>query len=573
MNLTLSQDIGKEQDLDVCVSKEVKSSELKSLGGDYTKGIVHTDSGASISGSQPYIKKETEASVSLTEKDETVENAVIRGDLYIGASGVILEDVQVDGTLYINPGISGICNMKNVTAQRVEILSGLSTEKAIGIDSLQTDILSIKSSMGAYVEINDTDSKSNIYKTIIDLGIVPVILGSQEGSYGRIEVSSNSMEDGTLKLKLKADVDSALRLYAGCNVESEGEVDMVYIDTPTFEKVELSGEDDKIFENIKVGSPAELVLASGQAGVINYYADGVLDIGNASVNALFKNGYYVQIDDEDMDKIAFSKVGDIDPDTLIFKVNLDEEMYTLGKQLKLKKGELELLATCVFQKSLVTHFEINDEHKELLEEGTYDVSTLEGEDWIDLDGEQTSYEVDSGGGDTPSEEGKIRYAQAIVAGSVTAIRGECDESITRIDITYKGKKLGEAVIKEDGTFSFNAAQGFADGETIGLEGYEGETLAESKNITVGESVEIPPIRSVKVIVAGSVTAIKGKCDESITKIDITYKDKKLGEAVIKEDGTFSFNAAQGFADGETIGLKGYKNEGEEDPYEIEVEVQ
>ncbi|KDR94940.1 hypothetical protein SAMN02745945_02822 [Peptoclostridium litorale DSM 5388] len=560
VSLTLSQEIGEEQKVDVFVSKDVKSSEFKSLGGDYTKEIMYTDSGAYISGEQPYIKKETAASVSVIEKEQSVENAVIRGDLYIGASGIILEDVQVDGTLYINPGISGKCNIKNVTAQRVEILSGISTEKAIGIDSLQTDILSIKSSMGAYVQINDTDSKSQIYKTIIDLGVVPVTLSSQEGSYGRIEVSSNSMEDGTLKLKLKADVDSALRLYAGCNVESEGEVDMVYIDTPAFEKVELSGEDGKPFQNINVESPVELVVAAGEVGVINYYSGGVLDIGDASVKSLIKNGYYVEIAEEDLSKIGSSRVGDIDSETLRFTLILDEEMYTLGKKLVLRKGDLEILSTCVLQKGLLTTFEIDEQYRESLESGTYDVSTPAGEDWISLDGEQTSYE--ESGGQTPSDDGKIRYAQAI-GNTATSVSGMYTDDVTKIEVIYSG--VTKEATLENGEFSWNIFPGLQNGAKITLKAYAEEEMLETIEITVGEEAQIPKVSNVKAV-GNTATAVSGKYADTITKVEIVYSG--VTKEATLESGSFSWNIFPGLASGTEVTIKGYEG----DTLAIEVSV-
>ncbi len=567
VSLTLSESVGEDQRVELFVSKDVKSSQYKGLGSDYTKEMTHTNGGSSISGNEQYLKKETAGSVSITQKEQEIENAIIEGDLYIGANGMSLENVEVEGTLYINPGISGTCRIKNVKAQRVEVLSAGSAEKTIDIDSLETDIFSIKSSMGAYVEINDTESKSQIYKTIIDLGVVPVTLSSQEGSYGRIEVSSNSMEDGTLKLKLKADVDSALRLYAGCNVESEGEVDMVYINTPTFEKVELSGLEDKIFQNINVGSPAELVVAAGKAETINYYSDGVLDIGDASVSALFKNGHYVQIDDEDMDKITFSKVGDIDPDTLIFKVNLDREMYTLGKKLKLKKGDLEILSTCDFQKGLVAFFKIDDEDQENLEEGTYDVSTVNEEDWIDLEGEQTSYEKDDGGTTPPSGDGKIKYVQAIGT-AATLVTGMYESDVTKVDVLYDGKTK-PAELKDDGTFLWSIFPGLKNGDNVIVKAYTEDGLAETVEVTVGQAAEIPKIYDVKAV-GTAATLVTGKYKETITKVDVLYEDKTK-PAELKDDKTFLWSIFPGLQKGDTVTVKGY--EGNTVVVETSVEVQ
>ena len=449
VSLTLSQEVGEEQKVGVFVSKDIKNSKFKSLGADYKKEIMYTDSGAYISGDQPYMKKETAASVSVVEKEQTVENAVIRGDLYIGASGVTLEDVQVDGTIYINPGASGKCTIKGVSAPRVEILSGLSTEKAILIDSLQTDILRMKSLLGVYADIDDTSENSQIYKTVVDIGVAPVTLGSSNGSFGRIEVSEDSADDGILKLKLGLNNAPVLRLYSGCTVESEGDVEMVGIDTPSFEEIVIKGAQGKKIENINVIRPAKLTIESGEAGVVSYYADGAIDIGDAIVGAFLKNGYNVKIKEEDLSKIGSSKVGDIDPETLRFTLMLDEEMYALGKKLMLKKGDLEILSTCVLQKGLLATFEIDEEYRASLESGTYDVSTLEGEDWINLDGEQTSYEESSDSG-KENGSGNGTYEREELTSLTTGYTVETDEAgLDYYDIFEKesNSKITENVTK------------------------------------------------------------------------------------------------------------------------------
>ena len=73
--------------------------------------------------------------VEITADNITFCNAIIEGNLYISANNSTLNDLTINGTVFINPGINGAWTLNNVTAKNIEV-----NDANVSVPPEQTDI-------------------------------------------------------------------------------------------------------------------------------------------------------------------------------------------------------------------------------------------------------------------------------------------------------------------------------------------------------------------------------------------------------------------------------------------------
>lgn len=121
-------------------------------------------------------------------------------DLVVTGTGVTVQNITVQGNIYINPGANGTVHLNNVKATgSIVVLSGAS--HSIYFDNVQAPTLQINSSSAVHIVTQG--------KTSIDTTVIPtaeqneVLLEQQSGSLGNITAGSHSsvVLSGTVPFK------------------------------------------------------------------------------------------------------------------------------------------------------------------------------------------------------------------------------------------------------------------------------------------------------------------------------------------------------------------------------------
>jgi hypothetical protein len=139
---------------------------------------------------------ETEKRDLWIEEDNTVcRSKKISGDIHIVGNNTRLENTDIKGTLYIDPGEGGNAYLENVTAGKVKVLSG--GENSIHFYNVDAETLNIDSDSKVRVEAK---GKTRIGKTIVQTYSV---LDNVSGSFGEVIVTITEDENGNKKQEIE----------------------------------------------------------------------------------------------------------------------------------------------------------------------------------------------------------------------------------------------------------------------------------------------------------------------------------------------------------------------------------
>ncbi|MGG0644958.1 hypothetical protein ABE021_13630 [Sporosarcina gallistercoris] len=106
-------------------------------------------------------------------------STTLNGNLYVN-SNATLQNLTVNGTVYVNPGDDGTVTLNNVTATNIVVLSGATN--SIHLNNVTADSLTVKNDDSVRIESNPGTA---ITSTIVQSGAT---LDAKGGSFGTIEL-------------------------------------------------------------------------------------------------------------------------------------------------------------------------------------------------------------------------------------------------------------------------------------------------------------------------------------------------------------------------------------------------
>lgn len=284
------------------------------------KGFAHV----LMSGDANYDRLEVDANINVLAGHALIRNTNINGDLYVTGSYTEFENVKVDGTLFIDVGIFGYVDLKNVEATKIKVLSGR-YESGVDFYGVRVDELEVDSNTNVGIRLYDNQDgyPTNIYRTNVTLKTDRIKLSNKalnnEISFGRIEVTKDSVEDKTLELEgYVIKQREYLELNKGVTIRAINASTLIQNiiarqDNKGTIKLTGSGPTDSNFGEITVEEQGSLELSTTTIAKIIMKADYVnLDLDIGEIGMLVTNN-----NDILMDNATEQSIGNIvikDPD-------------------------------------------------------------------------------------------------------------------------------------------------------------------------------------------------------------------------------------------------------------------
>lgn len=282
------------------------SSVITVLGG------VANVSDSVVSGMKISASFLSEAGATVTDTidgnaDITADNVTlkgnVKGDLYLEGNNASLSNITVDGTIYLNPGASGVSNLDTVTAKNIVVLSG--AQDSIHLKNVTAGKLTVQSKTDVRVQ---TEGATAIGATIVKS---KAILDAASGSFGAVEVA-NTMKDKTVEFRgtfdklvtINGQVDlktTATANLVGVLVSSVAHGYNIAIDGEgTIKNVQVKNETAKlnIGKNIDIRGIIETInkdnIQSDNSSIISKVeeksGEGMSDIGNTTSGGTGSSG-------------------------------------------------------------------------------------------------------------------------------------------------------------------------------------------------------------------------------------------------------------------------------------------
>lgn len=161
--------------------------------------------------------------INLTGKDMTVDGATINGNLYVYGNGTKLSNTTVNGTIFLDPGLTGDVTLKNVKASRIVVQSGAAS--SINLDSVTADVLVSQSANSQPSTRIHATGTTAIGATEIQSDI---FLNCESGSFGTVSVTAGGTSSRNLQL---AGIFTPIHLTTPCNFSGTA-TPTVYVDAP-----------------------------------------------------------------------------------------------------------------------------------------------------------------------------------------------------------------------------------------------------------------------------------------------------------------------------------------------------
>lgn len=274
------------------------SSVITVLGG------VANVSDAVVSGMKISASFLSEAGATVTEAingnaDITADNVTlkgnVKGDLYLEGNNASISNITVDGTIYLNPGATGVANLDTVTAKNIVVLSG--AQNSIHLKNVNAQKLTVHSKTDVRVQ---SEGSTSIGATIVKS---KAVLDATSGSFGTVNVAK-TMKDKTVEFRGTFDklvtIDGQVNLKTtasaniiGILVSSIAQGQNVSIDGEgTIKNVQVKNETAKlnIGKNLDIRGVIEAInknnISSENSSIISKVqqksSDGMTDIGNTT---------------------------------------------------------------------------------------------------------------------------------------------------------------------------------------------------------------------------------------------------------------------------------------------------
>ncbi|MFZ3132482.1 MAG: cell wall-binding repeat-containing protein [Desulfosporosinus sp.] len=202
-----------------------------------------------------------EEGIRVTGNQVTLQNLKVNDSISSQGNVVTLKQVIIEGTLFLDPGLSGIVNLDNVTAKNIVVLSG--AESSINLNSVHADTLKMESPSHVMVQ---TSGSTMITHTVVRSAST---LEVTSGSVGTV-VISNVTDGSSGVVELRGSFDQPIVVNESVTIRADGsEISELQISPYHMEnKITLDG----VFELVKVNKKAVLYLADNTilAKVVTY---------------------------------------------------------------------------------------------------------------------------------------------------------------------------------------------------------------------------------------------------------------------------------------------------------------
>ncbi len=164
----------------------------------------------------------------------------------MNADNTTLKNLNVAGTIYVNPGQNGTVTLNNVTATNIVVLSGATN--SIHLNNVTADTLTVKNDDSVRIESN---SGTAIANTIVQSGAT---LDANGGSFGTIELTPTSSAPIELRGNLTGSTINVTKPNVVLNVAAGAAVGALTIDAAaTGTTVDNAGTISNVTANAPVG--------------------------------------------------------------------------------------------------------------------------------------------------------------------------------------------------------------------------------------------------------------------------------------------------------------------------------
>jgi hypothetical protein len=188
----------------------------------------------------------------VISKDITVDNAIFTKSLYVAADNVTLKNLNVKGTLSIDPGKDGVTTLENVTANEIRILSG--GTNSIHLKSVNANKLVIDSTSNVRVASTGTTKIGSTEVTSY------AILDSQGGTLGTITVSKSAK--GVFDVEFRGTFTEPIVVATQANIKSAAGASIakvVIAPSTKNEVIKLEGA----FKTVEITKESKVELGAG----------------------------------------------------------------------------------------------------------------------------------------------------------------------------------------------------------------------------------------------------------------------------------------------------------------------
>ncbi|KLU62652.1 N-acetylmuramoyl-L-alanine amidase LytC precursor [Peptococcaceae bacterium CEB3] len=217
-----------------------------------TSATAYTTAGATEGSSDPANKRSLSDSVLISADNVTLENAVAPYSIYVSGNNATLNNVQVTGTVFLDPGADGAATLNNVKAAGIVVLSG--GTNSIHLNNVTADTLTLDSSSNVHIQTSGSTSLATTYVS------TPGILDASSGTFGPVIVVRPLVPGGTVELR--GTFTQPVIVEGAANIVAAPGASIALLTIAPLAagaQVGLSGN----FAAVKVTSPANVALAAG----------------------------------------------------------------------------------------------------------------------------------------------------------------------------------------------------------------------------------------------------------------------------------------------------------------------
>ncbi|KAJ52084.1 N-acetylmuramoyl-L-alanine amidase [Clostridium tetanomorphum] len=182
----------------------------------------------------------------IKAEDVRLKDMKIKGNLYIQEKDSEITNVTVNGNVYIDAGREGTCNLKNVTAKNIVVLSGHDNKDSIQLENVKANKLNVLTKSMLKIAIQKGTEISN---TLISGN---VSLERRDGSFGKVRILDTSKNkevelggnfSDTVIVEGRAELKSPYAAYSG-KIEIRTKKDEQVLLDGKFEEVEVYSQTD-----------------------------------------------------------------------------------------------------------------------------------------------------------------------------------------------------------------------------------------------------------------------------------------------------------------------------------------
>lgn len=188
--------------------------------------------------------------------------ASVSGNLKLSADGISLSNVNINGTLTVDPGDNGTVYLKNITADKIEVLSG--ALNSVHMDGVRADILDVSQDDTVRIVANNS---TKIKATNMKSGGELETADGVQSTFGSVEISSAK------DVRLQGNLGTS-----EINVSGKGNVSIN--DNSSVGNIRLTAEGATL--NLGTGAAAGSVDAAGSSASINFGQNSAADAVNVS---------------------------------------------------------------------------------------------------------------------------------------------------------------------------------------------------------------------------------------------------------------------------------------------------